>query len=198
MSNRREVLQMGVAVTVLPLDVSAWTAPSADAGWGKPIALYKAVYDTRFAASRAFGERMGSRGIDTVAMTGDMTALWFDTFRPQWQKGAAPIAGLTARGPLFCLERLAWDHGMRVIFRAEHTSADGAVRHEIEGAGVVVDAVRRATDGDWVNVVSDVMVRHPHAQAPSASLLFHTAQPAFEVPQDEILYSWVIAPVLRS
>jgi hypothetical protein len=40
--------------------------------------------------------------------------------RAAWTKQPVAIAGLTAHGPLFCLERLAWDHGMRVVFRAEH------------------------------------------------------------------------------
>lgn len=203
MSTRRELLQMGIAVTVLPLDATAtaWAAPSAaDTGWGEPVALYKAVYDTRFAASRAFGERMAARGITTAATTGDITGLWFDALYPQWQKGAAAIAGLTARGPLFCLEQLARDHGMRVVFRAQHSSSSaGAVQHELEGAGVVVDAVRRvAADSDWVSVVSDVIARHPRTSALNASLQVHTARPALQVPEDEALYSWVIAPVIRS
>jgi hypothetical protein len=32
---------------------------------------------------------------------------------------------LTAHGPLFCLERLAWDHGMRVIARVEQSRENG-------------------------------------------------------------------------
>jgi hypothetical protein len=203
MSNRRELLQMGIAVTVLPLEATAnaWAAPSADAGWGEPVALYKAVYDTRFAASRAFGERMTARRIATAATTtGDITGLWFDTLYPQWQKGVAAIAGLTARGPLFCLEQLASDHGMRVVFRAQHSwSSAGAVRHDIEGVGIAVEAVRRvATDGDWVSVVSDVIGRYPRTAAPNASVQVQTARPALQVPEDEVLYSWIIAPVMRS
>jgi hypothetical protein len=194
------MLKMGMAATVLPLDASAWTVPSADTRWGEPVALYRAVYDTRFAASRAFGERMTAHGITGAAITGDMTALWLNTLYPQWQQGAAAIAGLTARGPLFCLERLSWDHGMRVVFRAQHSaSSAGAIRHEIEGAALPVEAARRvATDGDWVRVVSDVIVRHPRTTAPNVSVQVQTAQPAFQVPGEEILYSWVIAPVTRS
>jgi hypothetical protein len=187
---------MGIAATVLPLGSIAWAAPSADTGWGEPLALYKAVYDTRFAASRAFGERMTARGIATAATTtGDITGLWFDTLYPRWRESAAAIAGLTARGPLFCLEQLASDHGMRVVFRAQHSaSSAGAVRHEIEGAGVAVDAVRRVeADSDWVGVVSDVIARHPRTAAPNVSVQVQTARPALQVPEDEVLYSWVIA-----
>jgi hypothetical protein len=199
MSNRREILQMGMAAMVVPLGAAARPVPSTAAGPGEPIALYKAVYDTRFAASRAFGEQMTARGIATSAMAGDITALWYDLLHPQWQKGAAPIAGLTARGPLFCLERLAWDYGMRVVFRAEHSSSSaGVVRHEIEGAGIVLEAVRReATNGDWVSVMSDVIVRYPHAGPLNPSVHVDTGRPALQLSEEETLYSWVIAPALR-
>lgn len=166
---------MGVALSVLPFDSGAIAAPPARSGEGEPLALFKTLFDTRFPASRAFGERMTARGFATAAITGDMTAVWLNTLYPRWQRGAAPIAGLTAHGPLFCLERLAWDHGMRVVFRAQHAS----------------------TDEHWVNSVCDVIGRCSHAGAPEASLRALTARPALQVPEDEMLYSWVIAPVAR-
>ena len=55
---------------------------------------------------------------------GDITDLWFHDLDPQWKKQPVAIAGLTAHGPLFCLERLAWDHGMRVVSRVEQGSRD--------------------------------------------------------------------------
>jgi hypothetical protein len=48
-------------------------------------------------------------------------------------KQPVAIAGMTLHGPLFCLERLSWDHRMRVVYRAEHTLSDDCVRHEITG-----------------------------------------------------------------
>jgi hypothetical protein len=50
---------------------------------------------------------------------GDITNIWYHDLQPRWQKAPAAIAGLTAHGALFCLERLAWDVGMRVVARAE-------------------------------------------------------------------------------
>lgn len=198
MSNRREVLQMGMALSVLPFEAGARAAPSASPAEGAPLAFFRALFDTRFPASRAFGEGMAARGIATVAMTGDMTAAWLDTLYPRWQKGAAPIVGLTAHGPLFCLERLAWDHGMRVVFRAQHSSSAGSVSHVIEGARVPVRAAERvATDEDWVNIICDVIGGHSHAAASQASLRALTVRPTLQVPEDEMLYSWVIAPVAR-
>ncbi len=57
---------MGMALSVLPLDSSAWAAPTASPAEGRPLALFKTLFDTRFAASRAFGERMTARGIATL------------------------------------------------------------------------------------------------------------------------------------
>lgn len=190
---------MGMAVSVLSFDSGAWAAPSASSGEGEPLAFFRTLFDTRFSASRAFGERMTARGIATAAMTGDMTAIWLDTLYPRWQKSAAPIAGLTAHGPLFCLERLAWDHGMRVVFRAQHASSAGSVSHAIEGARDPVRAAERlATDEHWVNIVCDVIASYSHAGTPEASLRALTPRPALQVPEDEMLYSWVIAPVTRA
>ncbi|MET0292224.1 MAG: hypothetical protein ABW136_07630 [Steroidobacteraceae bacterium] len=199
MSNRRELLQLGMAAIALPLGRAARAARSQGAPRVvAPVELHKAVYDTRFAASRAFGERMTAHGIATASTAGDVTALWYDSLHAQWQKAAAPIAGLTARGPLFCLERLAWDYGMRVIFRAEHSSSsDGMIRHDIEGAGVPDAFQRLATDANWVSVVSDVMVRYPHSGAQQTGVRFDTLRPALQLPEGEPLYSWVIAPALR-
>lgn len=201
MANRREVLQIGMAAAVLPFGAGrAWGAPPVGTGHEEFISVYEALYDTRFAASRAFAERMATHGISTVAMSGDMTAFWSDNLYHRWQEGATAIAGLTARGPLFCLERLAWDYGMRVIFRAQHSpSAAGSVWHEIEGVSTLVDVARReASAEDWIGAMSGVVGRYPSTSAPSVRAEVHTAKPAVQVPEDEALFSWVIAPVVRS
>ncbi len=87
--------------------------------------FYKVIVDERFPASVAFGEEWKARGAAVHAMRGDITDLWFHDLDRQWKKQPLAIAGLTAHGPLFCLERLAWDHGMRVVSRVEQPSRDG-------------------------------------------------------------------------
>ncbi len=86
--------------------------------------LYKVIFDERFPASVAFGEVWSSRGAPVHAIRGDITDLWFQDLDPHWKKQPVAIAGLTAHGPLFCLEQLAWNHGMRVAFRIEQPSFD--------------------------------------------------------------------------
>jgi hypothetical protein len=116
MKNRREFLQVGIAASLLPLALPVAAAPDAQTS---ATTFYKVIFDERFPASVAFGEEWKTRGAPVHAIRGDITDLWFHDLDLQWKKQPVPIAGLTAHGPLFCLERLAWDHGMRVISRVE-------------------------------------------------------------------------------
>jgi hypothetical protein len=92
-----------------------------------PAVLYKAIFDTRFSASRAFGMAAASAGRMTAAIRGDVTALWFDDLRLQWAMGRGAIAGMTTIPSLFCLQQLAKDHWMRVVVSAEHRRPDSDV-----------------------------------------------------------------------
>lgn len=201
MTNRREVLQMGLGVTLLPLDAAtAWAVPAGTAREEKAIPLYKALYDMRFPASRVFGERMTVRGVPVAALTtGDMTSLWFDDLHHQWKKGPMAISGLTARGPLFCLEQLAWEHGMRVVFRARHSlTNEGSILHEIEGTDAAVEAAKRvAVDEWWAAGFGDVIGYYAHTNGKQVSAQAATARSAVALPEEEALFSWVIAPVVR-
>ena len=116
MVNRRRVLQGGIAVTSLPIVSSiAWGAVPEP-----PLAFYRIVFDERFEAGRRFGAEAQRLGAPVHAIQGDITSLWYDDLYLRWRNhGPAPIAGLTAHGALFCLERLAWDAGMRVVYRAD-------------------------------------------------------------------------------
>lgn len=118
MTSRRELLKAGLAASVLPIAVSAGFAAAEHAA----APFYKVVYDTRFAASVAFAERAAARGLDVAGIDGDVTRLWYHDLYHRWRQGPAAIAGLTAHGALFCLERLAWDHRLRVVYRGERAN----------------------------------------------------------------------------
>jgi len=118
MASRREFIQAGFAATVLPMVVSAREVSR------QPLfqaqSFYKVVFDQRFPASVAFARELNQLGAPIHAIDGDITDLWFHELHAVWKKQPVGIAGMTAHGPLFCLERLGWDYGMRVVFRAEH------------------------------------------------------------------------------
>ena len=59
-------------------------------------------------------------GIFTSAIRGDVAKLWYDDLRVHLRENRLPVAGATDRAELFCLEELARDVGMRVIFRVDH------------------------------------------------------------------------------
>lgn len=122
-TSRREFLQAGLVASVLPVTLSAtgsaFPPPNARASF------YKVIFDERFPASVLFGEGWKALGAPVHAIRGDITDLWFYDLDVQWKKRPVPIAGLTAHGPLFCLERLAWDHGMRVVTRVEQGTQNG-------------------------------------------------------------------------
>jgi hypothetical protein len=83
---------------------------------------YRAIYDERFAAGRAFSAAAVQRGWITRAIRGDITKVWFRELAPRWREGPAMITGVTTAQTLFVLERLAWDAGMRVTSRNMSTT----------------------------------------------------------------------------
>jgi hypothetical protein len=106
---RRQFVGIGaasLAVAAVPATLSAHL----------PIP-YRAIYDERFAAGRRFAREASHRGWVTRAIRGDVTQVWFHELSVRWQRGPAPIAGLTTPASLFVLERLSWDVGMRVTVR---------------------------------------------------------------------------------
>ena len=114
MANRRDLLKVGLAASVLPMDLIARQAMAQ-----APLSIHRAIYDERFDAGLAFAADARRRGWTVRAIRGDVTDLWFNELALRWKQGPAPIAGLTAKNSLFCLERLAWDAGMRVVSRAD-------------------------------------------------------------------------------
>jgi hypothetical protein len=130
MVSRRDILRGGIAATSLPLVAGLSLAPLQPAAAAaldhaalKQIGLYKVLFDERFAPARSFGRAAAWRGESVQGFDGDITSIWYHDLYVRWQKGAAAIAGLTAHGALFCLEQLAWDVRMRVVYRAEQKYA---------------------------------------------------------------------------
>lgn len=111
--------------------------------WGlshDPLAPFRAIYDERLEAGRAFAAEALDHSWVTRAIRGDITQVWFRELSPRWRKGPAPITGVTTTQTLFVLERLAWDAGMRVTARDISTTTP-AVRWVID---VPYSPVRRS------------------------------------------------------
>jgi len=199
MTNRREFLQIGLAATALPAASGLFSAP-ADASVAAPtsaIPLYKVVFDDRFAEGKAFGDVAARLGVGFHAMQGgDVTDFWYHDLDLAWRAGPKPIAGFTRHGPLFVLERLGWDRGLRVAFRGEHRSlGDGVIEHRLSGpAETLSNASGLIPAGkEWVRLMG-AMVTQCAAGCSSPIERTVVTRGVERLPDDETFYSWVIAP----
>jgi hypothetical protein len=96
---------------------------------------------------------------------------------------------------LFCLERLAWDAGLRVAYRGEHRPvADTALRHRLCGsARALAPATSLASaQFDWDSRIAELVLACPR-QAPSRLTSMTVTGPHGWPAAVGPLYSWVIA-----
>jgi hypothetical protein len=196
MTSRRQFLIASLSVTALPAAARAQLAPERA---GPAVPIYKVLYDTRFVPSVAFAERAAARGATVHAMRGDMTSFWYDDLYHRWRQGPAAIAGLTAHGALFCLERLAWEQRMRVVYRGKHSgAAGGGVVHHLEGPAALLARVTEVIETvDWAGATADAVLEAPSMRSPAGEARGRTLRAALPPPGEE-LFSWVIAPVRRA
>ena len=123
MTTRRAFIQAGAALSAGPaLAVSKAALAAAPAG-----RIRLAVFDERYPAARAFAAEAARRGWPLAPIRGDITDLWFHDLALRWAKGPAPVAGMTVRQSLFCLEQLGRDARLRVVSREEHPDGAGLV-----------------------------------------------------------------------
>lgn len=194
MFSRREFLIRSAAASALALCPPA-SRLSCAAETSKLHNIARVLFDRRSAQAVAFGLEAARRGVEALAVDDDAGAVWMHEIAPLWQAGMGPIAGLTGRVPLFCLELLGRDYGMRVVYRGQHAEVDGGhIVHTCVGPamprwdGQLVEAGARwgATAAALalscrVSAVADarrgLMDLEPHGDA------------------DRSLFSWVIAPV---
>ncbi len=142
MVNRRNVLKLGVATVAGGLVKMPVSDRSLSLKRAHP-AFHRAVFDERFAECRGFAAELRGAGVFTSAIRGEVGKLWYDDLRVHLRENRLPVAGLTDRAALFCLEELARDVGMRVIFRADHMlDQNGHTQHTAVGLASLVAVAR--------------------------------------------------------
>jgi hypothetical protein len=114
MTSRRQVLQIGLTGAAL-LPVARYASAWLSTAEAEPF--YAVIFDERFPKSRLLASEIAGPSATLAAIRGDVTALWYHDLYFAWQRHAAPVAGVTSAGSLFCLELLARDAGMRVTHR---------------------------------------------------------------------------------
>ena len=110
MPNRREFLQGGIALSLLPL------LPRKGFSTTAPRAFDIVIFDERFRKARDFAQQACENRLDCAAIEGDITNLYFHDLSLRWNRGPTTIAGLSTKASLFCLEMLACDRGMRLVY----------------------------------------------------------------------------------
>lgn len=162
------------------------------------VQLYKFIYDRRYSDARAFGvaAEPGYSRAGTVAIDGDVTALWSRDLRGQWLAGGGAIAGMITARTLFCLEQLAKDHWMRVLVRADHALAEGhEIAHQLIAPEAMVTRMRSAlVAADWPVQLPAALASCPVKDgAPRLSTRFTLAGGRRSAPTQPTLVSFVIA-----
>jgi hypothetical protein len=202
MTNRREFLHLGVAALSLPIAARAGLSNGLIAAdeRGESEPLYKVCFDERYPACAAFADEMKRRSIPTQTIRGDITELWFSDLYYQWKQGPAAVAGLTAPGPIFCLEMLARDAGMRVALRVDHRqSAGDRIEHEFAGPEELLTRAADLESGAerWPERMAELVAQFPAERDRTATKRF--SAPAVATGKDpDHLVTWVIAPARRA
>ena len=182
--SRRHFMQTGIAGSLAGL-----LGSPVRASMSRGAPLHAVMFDERFIEAVRFGNAARARGLPTRTVRGDVTDLWYGELQPLWKERTAPIAGLTAYGALFCLEQLAWDHRMRVVYHGTHAA-------EHDGQDVADEPADWPADlAAWIDVVDSQ--RGWTGLAPARRTMAHpslTPGRAFA----STLHSWVIAPPARA
>lgn len=214
MTNRREFLQIGIAASAWPIAAraTAMTAIKGETASRSVVSFYKAVFDSRYQDSQRFADQMSKQNVPIHGMTGDITPFWFKELDAQWKKEPVAIAGMTAHGPLFCLERLAWDQGLRVVYRAEHKLHlnSAIIEHRLSGPQTMIDKGRAGVlalgglDTHWSTGVAKLMMECPvgHTAIDQVNLMAPLSRNSEDSDQVDAfadpLISWVIAPAKKA
>jgi hypothetical protein len=199
--SRRAFIHASAAASSVSLvagSLGAWPAASGAGASGR-IDFYKVVFDRDHPAAVAFGHAARSAGLAAQAIGRDVTALWYDDLYHRWRQGPVAVAGMTPIPVAFCLQVLAQDVGMRVVFRAEHApTQDGRLAHRLTGPKSVLDrAGLLGTAVNWPLGAARLVGDCP-LDFSAKSMLALTSVSARGFAFREPLASWVIAPVSRA
>jgi hypothetical protein len=191
---------MAVGSTAPPGVLARWARPSEEAsrdGSGDdPYQFFRVLFDNTSAEGAAFGAEVAARGASTRAVGIDLGSLWMHEIEPQWKNRPAAIAGMTSGPHLFCLELLARDYGMGLVYRVRHEiGASDHYRHIITGPAVLSSWTNQltATGRDWARCAAALAMDCPGSLRPSrdVDLVDLASCSAFG---ERSLFSWVIAP----
>jgi hypothetical protein len=223
MPNRREFLHTGAAVSAIA--ANGILVRGAEAIGARPrFALGCAIYDDRYTEGRRFAAVVGAKGVATRALDdGDITSFWCEELEGRLRRERLGVAGFTQFGPMFVVERLAAERGMRLALRVEHRSAaEGTLTHIFSTPRETLELAEgfEALRADWPALMATLACRvggddsvwrtgelvapgldaprlPPSSAAPTPFIHYYTPQAeqqGYGSALDGPLYSWVVAP----
>jgi hypothetical protein len=185
-------LKSAAVLSASPLAGNLAFAGGTDAKMAPRVAV---ILDARHAKAREFGSRARDLGSTIRTIEGDVTPLWQSELHARWKAGTSVVvAGMTERSALFVLERLAWDHNLRVIFEAEHTPvAAGQFSHRVKRTGDhALQQHLEAAGTAWTMALADSLLTGNGAV--SRDITPTDAAMASSLHEPVKLHSWIIAP----
>ena len=201
MTDRRTFLKTGITALALPtIARNAFSLPLAIPSEAQSyVTPYKVIYDDRFQDSIVFAQESNKLGAAVHAIRGDVTDLWYNDLYHEWKKGPAAIMGMTTEDALFCLQILAQDQRMHVVFRVEHNYLpDNRIEHLITGTSHVPHEMEDlANVGPAWNIrMSNVVMHYPDQRTKAAETRIVTRLDR-KVTGQQPLVTWVIAPIKK-
>src|SRR4029453_3422727 len=191
---------MAVGSTAPPGVLARWARTSEEASRDgsrdEPYQFFRVLFDNTSAEGAAFGAEAAARGAATRAVGIDLGSLWMHEIEPQWKHCPAAIAGLTSGPHLFCLELLARDYGMGLVYRVRHEiGASDHCGHIVAGPPVLSSWTDQleATGRDWARHAAALAMDCPSALGPCRDLDLVDLTTRSGLTEHS-LYSWVIAP----
>jgi hypothetical protein len=141
MVDRRSVLKLGAAsVAGAFAGLPARALGAAPANRSRFLGV--AVFTEGYQEGLAFAQELQARRVPTFGAGNDIAQLWYRDGLGHH----APIAGLTDRVTLFCLEELARSAGKRVLYRVDHLiDGHGNAEHSAVGPALVMEAASGLT-----------------------------------------------------
>jgi hypothetical protein len=158
-------------------------------------APYKLLFERDLDAGPAFGAAAARLGARAEPAASDLGSLWMRELEPMLRTAPASIAGFTRGAPLFCLEVLARDYGLRSVYRIEHRRrADGGIEHRVAGSGpcrLWQDALGTAA-GRWPATAAEIVVATAHRLRPGLDLALLEIEAPCD-PEAPLAYTWLLA-----
>jgi len=189
MINRREIMVSGMAVTLLSRSATA-AIPTAD-GVTRPTGRSVFIADLRNPAGRAAAGAAAALGASVRALEDDVTPIyqWLDL---SLRTAPLTVAGLATANACFAIERLAWDRGLRTIYRGVHRPRDGrSMTHRLAGAPAIVERIGTMDSRAWAAQLGRAVA----AARPGPGDLRHVVTAQWVPRSDEPgLVSWLLAP----